>query len=175
MDAKRCARRKFSEWVRRYLPCEIVGTVAELGAAVAVYLSTGSWAATAVAATVFATVGYYGIAYVNAVRWSMPATDRNWLARFATANVLAVRSVAVEFGPAEAVDSLAVRPAAYYVVPMLSGNVALGLILGKVIADIGFYLCAIFSYEKFRGVIAAQRMAEAEGDDDGLVDSVAVA
>ena len=58
------------EWVRRYLPCEIAGTVGELGGAAMAYLMTGSLAAAAVTATVGASAGYYAAAYLNAVRWS---------------------------------------------------------------------------------------------------------
>lgn len=172
MSSQRQFRRKFLEWVRRYLPCEIVGTVAELGAAAAVYLATGSWAATAVAATVFATVGYYAIAYINAVRWTMPTqSHRARPMAFVVSNALALRSVAVEFGPAEAVDSLVVRPAAYYLVPAMTGSAALGLVAGKVIADVAFYVCAIFSYEQFRGLVAARHRVE--GDNGyGAVDAV---
>ncbi len=58
------------EWVRRYLPCEIAGTIGELGGAAVAYLLTGSMAAAAIAATIGASAGYYATAYINAVRWS---------------------------------------------------------------------------------------------------------
>src|SRR4029077_17247116 len=45
-------RRKLREWIRRYLPCEIAGTVGELGGAAVAYLATGSLAAAAIAATI---------------------------------------------------------------------------------------------------------------------------
>ena len=180
MVSERQARQKLLEWVRRYLPCEIVGTVTEIGGAAAVYLWTGSWAVAAVAATVCASVGYYSIAYVNAVRWLVPQqSHRHWAPRLAMANLLALRSIAVEFGPAEAVDSLAVRPAAYYLAPTLTGSMAAGLIIGKVLADIGFYACTIFSYEKFRKLVAVEHPVHDplhEGGDDGaLVDALEAA
>ena len=101
-------RRKIVEWFWRYLPNEIAGTAAELGGAGVVYLCTGSLALAAVVGTVFSSVGYYGAAYVNAVRWAMPSQEhRTRSARFVAANLLALRSVAVEFGPAEAIDTLA--------------------------------------------------------------------
>lgn len=64
--------------------------------------------------------------------------------------------IAVEFGPAEIIDSLAMRPAAYYLAPALTGNMAAGVVLGKVLADTGFYACTIFSYEKFRTLVAVR-------------------
>jgi hypothetical protein len=61
---------KLREWVRRYLPCEIAGTVGELGGAAVAYLATGSLAAAAITATIGASAGYYAAAYVTALRWS---------------------------------------------------------------------------------------------------------
>ena len=70
------------------------------------------------------------------------------------ANLLALRSVAVEFGPAELIDSIVVRPLAFYVGPTLFGNVVAGWIFGKLVSDVAFYACAIFTYERFRGLLA---------------------
>ena len=70
MEARRTTRQKLMEWVRRYLPCEIAGTVGELGGAAVAYLLTGSMAAAAITATVGASVGYYAAAYTSAVRWA---------------------------------------------------------------------------------------------------------
>ena len=57
VSRKRAAGRKLVVWIRRYLPCEIVGTVGEFGSAVVVYVLTDSPAAAAIAATIGATVG----------------------------------------------------------------------------------------------------------------------
>lgn len=168
MTTESKARHKLIEWARRYLPCEIAGTVAELGGATAMYLWTGSWAAAAVVATVCSSVGYYAAAYVNAVRWAMREH------RFGVANLLALRSIAVEFGPAEVIDSLAIRPAAFYLGPVLTGSPAIGLILGKVVADIGFYACTIASYEKFRKLLVINRRGRKEVGGDEPVDAVPV-
>lgn len=168
-------RRKIVEWFWRYLPNEIAGTAAELGGAGVVYLCTGSLALAAVVGAVFSSVGYYGAAYVNAVRWAMPdQQDRARVARVLAANLLALRSVAVEFGPAEAIDTLAVRPAAFFFFPALVGNVAAGLVLGKVVADIAFYALAICSYEKFKRLLVTRRVDRREGDG-AIADTVQVA
>ena len=116
-------RQKLREWVRRYLPCEIAGTVGELGGAAVAYLATGSLAAAAIAATIGASAGYYAAAYVSAVRWSYrDHGHRRWPSRVLVSNLLALRSVAVEFGPAELIDSVAIRPVAFYVGPLIFGN-----------------------------------------------------
>ena len=79
-------------------------------------------------------------------------------------SLLALRSVAVEFGPAELVDSVAVRPVAFYVGPLIFDNTIIGWIFGKLVADLAFYLCAIVSYERFNELLA--RPQAQEGNDE---------
>src|SRR5262245_56627853 len=126
MATERRLRRKLLEWLRRYLPLEIVGWTSQLGAAGLAYVWTGSLAAAAVAATVGSSVGYSLPAYVSAVRWSaLEHRDLPRPARVAVSNLLALRSLAVEFGPAELLDSLVVRPMLIYAAPLMLGNVVL--------------------------------------------------
>jgi hypothetical protein len=155
------------EWLRRYLPLEITGWIGELGAAGLAYMWTGSLVAAAGAATIGSSVAYYLPAYVSAVRWSAAEhRERRLPARIALTNVLAVRSLTVEFGPAEAVDSLVVRPMLIYATPLMLDSVLLGWIVGGFLADVTFYLFAICSYERFKGlfVIAKPDVKEADGE-----------
>lgn len=153
---------KLREWVRRYLPCEIVGTAGELGGAAIAYLATGSLAAAAITATIGASAGYYATAYVSALRWSH--RDHGVL----MSSLLALRSVAVEFGPAELIDSIAVRPVAFYVGPLIFDNTIGGWIFGKLVSDLAFYLCAIVSYERFTGLLARARPRVEEVSDESV-------
>jgi hypothetical protein len=163
---------KFRQWVRRYLPCEIVGTIGELGGAAVAYLATGSLAAAAITATIGASAGYYAAAYASALRWSYRGHDhRRWPSRVLMSNVLALRSVAVEFGPAELIDSIAVRPVAFYVGPVMFHNTIAGWIFGKLVSDFAFYVFAIFSYERFNGLLA-QRTEEVP---DESIEAIAAA
>ena len=162
-------RQKLREWIRRYLPCEIAGTIGELGGAAIAYLATGSLAAAAITATIGASAGYYATAYVSALRWSYRQRQGcNWAARVVIANLLALRSVAIEFGPAELIDSIAIRPVAFYIGPQMFSNVIVGWIVGKLVSDLAFYICAIFSYERFKGLLARrQPRAEEVSDEPG--------
>jgi hypothetical protein len=145
---------KLREWIRRYLPCEIAGTIGELGGAAVAYAATGSLVAAALTATICASAGYYAAAFINAVRWSHRDLDhRPWPARVMLSTLLALRSVAVEFGPAELIDSVAVRPVAFYVGPLLFDSTVLGWAFAKLVADVAFYLCAIVSYERFTALL----------------------
>ena len=88
-------------------------------------------------------------------------------------NLLAVRSVAVEFGPAELVDSVAVRPVAFYAGPLILDNMAGGWIFGKLVSDVAFYLFAIVSYERFKDVLvrAQPRIEEVTDDEVSTVEA----
>jgi hypothetical protein len=150
MDAEPALRTKLVEWVRRYLPCELAGWAGELGAGAAAYWLTGSLGVAVVAGTIGSSVGYYATAYGNSLRWSYRATpDTYWPMRVVAANFRAMRSIAIEFGPAEAIDSIVVRPVALYAGPFVFGSVAVGWLVGSVVADLAFYVLAIFSYERF--------------------------
>jgi hypothetical protein len=163
MDTERSTGNKLREWVRRYLPCEIAGTTCEFGGAGIAYLLTGSFAAAAIVATVGASLGYYVAAYGAAVRTTY--REHSYLPRkqrALTANGLALRSIAVEFGPAEVIDSLIVRPLAFYLGPILLGGMVAGWIFAKLAADVGFYVLAICSYEQFKNLLAVRRPAVEE-------------
>ncbi|MET0995115.1 MAG: hypothetical protein ABWY20_14020, partial [Mycobacterium sp.] len=145
---------------------EIAGWVGELGSAAAMYWLTGSFAAAVVVGTIGASVGYYATAYVNGVRWSYRAQQgRSWPMRVLIANALSLRSIAVEFGPAEVIDSIIIRPVALYSGPYILGNVAVGWVVGSLVADIAFYVMAIFSYERFTGLLARPQRERAKDDE----------
>lgn len=168
---------KVKVWMWRYLPCEIAGTAAEFGAAALVYVNTGSLAMAAVAATIGASAGYYATAFVSALRWSYRGeVHRPGTERLVVATLLALRSVAIEFGPAELIDSIFVRPLAFYVGPTIFGDVLAGWIFGKLVSDVAFYACAIFSYERFTGLLAhrdSPSSAQEEGHGPATPVSVA--
>jgi hypothetical protein len=168
MESERPTRAKLREWLRRYLPCEIAGTTCEMTGAAVAYVATGSVAAAAVVATIGASIGYYAMAYGAAARTAhRDRAELRGTRRVLVANWTALRSLAVEFGPAEVIDSLVIRPLAFYVGPVLFGNLLAGWIFGKVVADIGFYVLAIFSYERFKGLLvrpaAAQTLCDSKG------------
>ncbi|MCV7414920.1 hypothetical protein [Mycolicibacterium litorale] len=160
MSALRIDRHKAIVWARRYVPCEVAGTTVEFGGAALAYLWTGSFVVAALAGTIGASVGYYATAYTAALRWSYRSRRGSLPMRVLVANGLALRSVAIEFGPAEAVDSLVVRPLAFYVGPQLFGGLVLGWVAAKVFSDVVFYALAIGSYERFGALLARRPSIE---------------
>jgi hypothetical protein len=170
MTRPRIGGQRATAWLRRYLPCEIAGTTAEFGGAALAYAWTGSFVAAALAGTVAASAGYYASAYTSALRWSYSSRHGSHPTRMLMAALLALRSVAIEFGPAEAIDSIAVRPLAFYLAPQLLGGLAVGWITAKLFADIVFYALAIGSYERF-GPLLARRPTTDEGEEAHEIDA----
>jgi hypothetical protein len=99
-----------------------------------VSLLTDSTAMAAVAGAWGETCVYYAVMLVREVN----AADTLWRA---------VRNLVLEFGVAEALDSLVVRPALMYLASQLIGDVSVGVLIGKLASDVIFYVPAIAAYE----------------------------
>jgi hypothetical protein len=141
-------RRKLREWVGRYLPAEILGTVTALAAAWTVHAASDSLITAAVAGTIGESFGYYGCMVVrealrNDTRHRhLGRTKRLWLT-----GTITVRDLLIEFGPAELVDTVLVRPLLMYLMPILLHDFTVGILVGKLAADVVFYGIAISAYE----------------------------
>ena len=139
---------KISEWVRRYLPAEIVATVGALATAFVGHQLSGSLIIAAIAGTVGENVGYYGYFAIKEVSRHFAAhhghsASRRWfLTGYKT-----VRDMMIEFGLAETLDSFVFRPLFMYLGPLLLGQFALGIFVGKLAADVVFYTFAVAGYE----------------------------
>jgi hypothetical protein len=140
---------KIREWTLRYAPVEISGTIS----AVIVYflvLRMGTPpAVAAIAASVGETLGYYGVALVRECKRYWPAgAAYGRLQRIRLCIGYSLRGLLVEYGVAELIDSIAIRPALFYMVPQwLGGHVLLGLLTAKLLADLFFYGFAVAGYE----------------------------
>lgn len=135
------------EWVRRYGPAELLSLLATVGAAAVATRSGGNGVAVALAATWAGNIAYFGLILAQDVA----TTRRNLLhqGRAYSSRTLGLnlRALVVEFGAAEALDSLLIRPALMYLLPRWVGDVGWGVVLAKFAADVTFYVPAIISYE----------------------------
>jgi hypothetical protein len=140
--------RKIREWASRYLPAEIIATVTALIGAFAGHYFSGSLIGAAVGGTIGENVGYYGYFVVLETRRHYAGHAQHpQLRRIFLTAVKTLRDLLVEFGPAEALDSLFVRPFCMYFGPQLVSNFTLGILLGKLAADVVFYAFAAAGYE----------------------------
>ena len=135
MDAPSSTNRPLV-WLRRYLPAELVCTITALLGAWLAAMFTGSPTAAALAGTWGESAGFYGL---------MLGRE---LARRGLRSLPAVAcDLVLEFGTAEALDSLLLRPALMYAGMMLAPSTMLGIVAGKIAADVVFYVPTIISYE----------------------------
>lgn len=140
------ARRPAREWLRRYGPAEVAGLVTALLGSWAVHALTGNEIAAAYGGSLGENVGFYGVMIGREIRADHGARitiGRRYGIREWTGTAL---NLAVEFGAAELLDSGLLRPLAMGVATSLLGR-ELGVITGKLVADVTFYIPVILAYE----------------------------
>jgi hypothetical protein len=129
-------------WLRRYGPPELLGTVAALvGASLAQQMSSSEMAA-AVTANWTEAIAYYGLIIIRDL-WADGRSSPH-------AALTIIRSLVIEFGPAELLNLTLIRNATLYAGITMASSLAMGVIAGKIVADILFYLMAVASYELLR-------------------------
>jgi hypothetical protein len=131
--------RRAANWLWRYGPSELLGTAAALLGAAVAYEIYGSAMAAALAANGAEFIAYYGLMFWRALRASGPFS--------AQAALIVARNLRFEFGPSELLDGTLVRPAALYAAMTFTPSLVLGALLGKVAADLCFYMPAVIAYE----------------------------
>lgn len=134
-------RRGLLFWVIRYLPAEIVGTAAMVVAGLAITAWTDIPALIAIAALVGESIGFYAVLAIT-IYAEQSAVSATWR----RAVVRTFMLLLAEFGPAELLDTLLVRPAALTLGVWLLPDPVWGLLAGKVVADIVFYAVAAGSF-----------------------------
>ena len=133
------------EWLWRYGPAEAAATAGALAAAAATN-ALDMPAATAFAAALGETLAFYMVILFRDLRRTLGPRRHT------------LTALLVEFGPAEVLDTFAVRPLAMYLGPLLVGHLAAGVLAGKLAADIVFYALAIVGYQL--GTAAAARRGD---------------
>lgn len=121
--------------------------------------------ATVFAAAIVETVAFYAVLFIRDLRHRSstrrPSSRTLWTT---------LRNLLVEFGPAELLDTFAVRPLAMYAASPVVGQVVTGVILGKIAADAVFYTLAIIGYEVCKSAttpVTAKRAIAAAAVVDG--------
>jgi hypothetical protein len=140
-------KQRVHEWLRRYLPAELLSAVATLAAATLVLRATHNGLRAALAATWAGNVAYFGLLLAQDVHQTRRERQRRGQAYTWRTLGQNLRALAVEFGPAEVLDSFLIRPALMYYLPRWLGHFGAGILLAKLLADVTFYIPAILSYE----------------------------
>lgn len=140
-------KNKVKEWIKRYLPAEIISIIVTLISSVLTYKLTKNNLTTALVGTWVGNIGYFGTILLNDIfQTNRDLAFKNKPYTFKTFGLNA-RALFVEFGIAEFFDSLFVRPTLMYYFPIWVNDIALGVVIAKFVADITFYVPAIIAYE----------------------------
>ena len=140
-------KNKIREWIRRYLLADVLSTVLSMASAWVIHRTTGDNVLAAFLGSAVASISFYGIIAYSDVRKSL-RHHRKHVLRYNFASYFKdLRNLIIEFGPSEILDVLAVRPFFMYLMPKLMGEFVLGTFVGKMIADLVFFIPAIIMYE----------------------------
>ena len=150
-------RFKLKSWLKRYGPSELFGTIAAVGIAGVVKSLTGSTIAAAYAGTMAENVMFYGVMFLReTLRGAHEAGARG--RAYGNADLFRVmHGMLLEFGAAEALDSLLLRPALMGLgIRFLGGPI--GALIGKLAADLAFYgpVLTVYEWRLARGEAARQ-------------------
>lgn len=147
MDQRSPAEKR-KEWLRRYIPAEILGTTTALAGAWIAYAHTNSFVVATASGWVGEGIGFYGYFIAlelatNAKRYRHHA----FIKHVTLAITAASTNLLVEFLPAEVVDNFIIRPYLMYLLPHYIHPYPVGFLAGKFSADVLFYALAIVGYE----------------------------
>lgn len=136
------------EWLRRYIPAEILGTLGALIAAWMAFGHTHLYVIAAASGWVGEGIGFYGYFITTELLSSSKRyQEHSFIKRASLAVAAASTNLLVEFAPAEVLDNFIIRPFAMYITPQYIHPYALGFLAGKFGADIVFYALAVVGYE----------------------------
>lgn len=138
---------KIKEWIRRYLLADILSTILSLATAWVIHRTTGDNVLAAFVGSAMASISFYGIIAYSDVRKSLKHHRKHALRYNFASYFKDLRNLIIEFGPSEILDVLAVRPFFMYLMPKVMGEFMLGTFVGKMMADLVFFIPAIVMYE----------------------------
>ncbi len=140
-------KQKIKEWVERYLPAEIVGTLTAIGVASIAHASNKNAVFAAYAGSIGESIGFYSTIFIQNI---IVADKKHKIANktFSVSDIpKIIRDIILEFGPAALIDGLVLRPFFMYLFTRVLKTFALGILTGKIAGDITFYILVIISYE----------------------------
>ncbi|MCG9793455.1 hypothetical protein [Flavobacterium algicola] len=139
------SKAKFKEWFDRYKYAELAATSTALLCSQLSYFFDGI--STAYLITLSEYIAFYGVilfmSYYQLKKNAKAA--QQIIAKAAVANLF--KNLLLEFGYPALLDILFFRPFCMYWLPILTGNAVLGILAGKLCADILFYFLTIVNYE----------------------------
>lgn len=140
-------KKKIKDWLWRYLPAELFGTIMALTAAIIADALTHSALVSSLAGTWGENIGYYGFFLFKEIGNSKLQYKKINKRYRISSCLIDIRNLAIEFGIAEWLDTGVIRPFCMFFFPKILDNFLLGIMAGKIAADIIFYISVIITYE----------------------------
>ena len=134
---------KIKHWIKRYGPSEILWTIGAIGGGYLGLWLTGSEVAASFFGAWWENIGYYGYNIWQESREQAKLWRHGWK-KF----VWIVQDVVTEFGFSELLDSFLLRPGLMFFATKYIDNYALWLLVGKILADVVFYVPTTYFYQK---------------------------
>jgi hypothetical protein len=140
---------RIATWIKRYGPSELIGIVAAFAGWWLMRTATGSEIAAAYGGSIGEGLGFYGYLVTREMIREAYFAGARREAYGASEIMRTWRGLFVEFGPAELLDTGLLRPLAMGACTRLMGW-GPGIVAGKLLADVMFYLPVIWIYERRR-------------------------
>ena len=137
---------KFIKWLKRYGPAEIIGTIGAYFGYFITYKITDNKVITAYGAAMGENLGFYSTIFISELKKDYAIAKLDHGKYKLKDLVRTIANLFIDFGLAEALDSLLIRPSAIGFGTHIFGRKS-GILIGKIAADIIFYIPAIISYE----------------------------
>jgi len=140
-------KKKILDWIRRYLLADIISTILSIFAAWLIMKSSDDRVLAAFIGSAVASLSFYLLMAFIDIQKSLKKHKQDGTAYKMKSFLIDFRNLIIEFGPAEILDVIAVRPFFMYFIPLMIGDFIIGTFIGKLIADIIFFAIAIVMYE----------------------------
>ena len=158
-------RAKAAEWVKRYGVAEMAGLCTAVAGSFAARALTGSEIAAAYGGAMGENLGYYGVVIGREVVQDRRAANASGRRYGLVGAGCTARNLILEFGVAEVLDSSLLRPLAMALGVRFFGR-GLGIVVGKLAADLTFYVPVICAYELRRYLAHATERARTRTTTD---------
>lgn len=139
--------KKLNEWVKRYLPAEILATPGAIAGAGLIFFLTKNRILSVYAGIIGENIGFYGFLAIreslNDLKNSKNEGKKHGIIGFSKT----IRNLIIEFGFSEFLDSLIIRPFCLYIFSLIIKQFSIGIFVGKIVADLIFYIPTIIAYE----------------------------
>jgi hypothetical protein len=134
------------EWIRRYWVAEVAGTLGAFAGSWLLDRLTSNPIAAAYGGSIGESLSFYGVITLRELVADAHAAGTRQAPYDAAGALHTTRKILLEFGPAELLDAGLLRPALMGFGTALLGR-ELGILAGKLLSDVVFYVPVIVAYE----------------------------